>query len=82
MEQATGLTSEARESISLGGDYYSFKGLNGEQLSLLVNKDVYDGEPVVTGADSWPVVLMLDSVQEKSQVVQSLLADAQHFRRL
>lgn len=82
VEQAIGLTAEPRESISFGGDYYGFSGLHGEIVRLLVNKDVYDGEPVVAGADSWIVVVTLENAPDNSPLTKSLIADAQHFQML
>ena len=82
VEQATGLVAVERESTDWGGVYYFFDGPNGEKIRLLSNRDLYDGEPVVGGADDWLVVLALDDVPENSPIVTSLIADAQHFVRL
>ena len=82
VEQATGLAAVGRESTDWGGVYYFFDGPNGEKIRLLSNRDIYDGEPVVGGADDWLVVLALDDVPESSPIVTALIADTQHFVRL
>ena len=82
VEQATGLVAVERESTDWGGVYYFFDGPNGEKIRLLSNRDLFDGETVVDGADNWLIVLALCDVPEDSPMVTSLTADAQHFVRL
>lgn len=43
--ETTGLEAEARESSYWGGDYYLFETSAGEELKLINNVDIYDGEP-------------------------------------
>src|SRR5262245_18972395 len=81
VERATGLPAEARESDSLGGDYYAFRGPLQERLRLVTNKDVYDGESV-WGFPSWDILLSVERTNKDSTALRGLESDAQHFEKL
>ncbi len=77
--QTTGLIGVARESSDKGGNYYSFDSPDHEELWVVSNRDVYDGEPVIDGADDWKIAIMIWNASERSPVVRGLLNDPDHF---
>jgi hypothetical protein len=81
VERATGLAAEARESDSLGGDYYAFRGPLQERLRLVTNKDVYDGEPV-WDFPSWDILLSVERTNRDSGALRGLESDPKHFEKL
>lgn len=80
VEVITGLRAQSRESSDLGGDYYAFGDvMNGECLKLVNNRDVYDNEPVVNGADEWPIALFINRTAAESPLLKKLLAATSHL---
>lgn len=77
--RATGLVAVARESSDKGGDYYSFDGPDHSEMWLVRNRDVYDDEPVVSGADEWEIAILIQGAEENAFVVRALLDDPEHF---
>ena len=82
VEKATALNSEARESSDLGGNYYLFTSVAGERLKVISNRDVYDNEPIVSGCDSWKVVVVAEDVTSGCAIVRDLERDVEHFIRV
>lgn len=79
VEEAIGLTAEARESSFWGGDYYAFKSSAGEELKLFKNVDVYDGAPIIGTAVDWKMALLFDGPAVSSTVLQALAKHAARF---
>jgi hypothetical protein len=82
VEAATGLTAIPHESSFLGGDYYVFRSVDGAVLKLVSNKDIHDGEPVVSGCDGWEIVLICEGFTETSSLHGALANDYAHFQKL
>jgi hypothetical protein len=82
VETATGLEAEGRESSERGGDYYLFAASEDEEIYLVSNVDIYDGEPIYTESDEWLVAVSLEGTTKKSPVFRGLEAATEHFVKL
>lgn len=80
--ETTGLEAEARESSYWGGDYYLFGTSAGEELKLINNVDIYDGEPVVGDLPDWKIALLFNGPDPASPVLQLLEKNADRFVKL
>jgi len=75
VEDLTGLLAQEEFHVDTGGIYYNFTGPNGEDLTLIRNLDLYDSQPLVSGFDEWPVVLLLSNTDRRSSIVKRLSGD-------
>lgn len=83
VERATGLKSRERESVELGGEYYSFDGKSeDEEIWLICNVDIYDGEPIFTETLDWKVAARLIGTNSQSPVLRGLEQATDHFVKL
>lgn len=82
IEKATGLTAEGRESSELGGDYYLFESSDEEELSVVNNVDLYDGEPILTSTPEWKVALRLEGTTKESPILRGLESAPDRFVKL
>lgn len=81
--RATGLKSRERDSVELGGDYYSFGGNDkDEEIWLISNVDIYDGEPIFTETGDWKVAARLMGTNCQSPVLRGLQQATEHFEKL
>ena len=82
VERATALKAEAGESVELGDDYYLFRGDGDEQIRLISNVDIYDGEPIFTETLDWKVAARLIGTNSQSPVLRGLEQATDHFEKL
>lgn len=79
VEVIVGTPAAAHESSDRGGDYYLFTGDQGEELHVMRNADVYDGEPLVDADPKWAIVVTLDDVPSDSTWWVALGAAIEQF---
>lgn len=79
---ATGLKAEGRDSSHLGGDYYLFRGEGDEEIQLVSNVDIYDGEPIFTETNEWKIAMSLVETKRGSLVLRGLENATDHFVKL
>jgi len=72
LEGTLKMQAEARENDSRGGDYYSFDGLQDEEVLLVKNRDLYDDKPLYDDAAEWEFVVYAHSPDAESDFVRAL----------
>lgn len=82
VEALVGTPSEAHESSDRGGDYYLFTGEHGEEIHVMKNEDVYDGEPIVDADAKWQIVVTIDEAPSDSKWLAALSGAATQLERL
>ena len=80
--QVSGMKPIAREALSLGGDYYAFERENGDRLELLNNNDPIDDEPIYRKFAEWKFLLIVETDQPVTSLLQALDHASTHFIRL
>lgn len=82
VERATGLEARPRDSSDLGGDYYRFMGQGDEEILLVSNTDIYDGEPIFTETNEWKIAIALVETKRESPVFRGLESNTDQFVKL
>ncbi|MFA5951351.1 MAG: hypothetical protein WC807_13815 [Hyphomicrobium sp.] len=81
VEEFSGATGEEDESDGLGGVYYTFTSKN-EEIRVIKNEDVYDGEPVVDAGSEWKIVVTLAGPSTDTAWLEALKKATERFTPL
>jgi hypothetical protein len=82
VEAATGLVAEGRESSFWGGDYYAFQGNAGEELKVITNRDLFDGELIIGDDPAVLIGLIVDEAEPDSALLGALNHAPDKFAKL
>jgi hypothetical protein len=78
LDEANALVQMVTGEISVGcesgnhGDYYRFGSYLAENIRVIQNEDMYDGETAVDGADDWKLVVILERSNPDSKYLAAL----------
>jgi hypothetical protein len=81
VQKATGEISIGRENDCYG-DYFRFGKFQGENIVVIFNEDMYDGEPVFLEAVGWKYVVILEESNPESQYFAALESAPTTFVKL